>query len=214
MLYLLNIFAKSLIAQFIGETSVAPMTANALGIIGSSVFAQQEFQWEGRLSFIDFFLAKYHVVCPVLFGRYGPESTPAGKLRLGWRRTPDGAFIEPQRHAERMTGLGAGFAGMSLRNFNRSKLQAPLPPHHWWRAVADITNVPPGQATSTHLIVLKAMIENCEQRILEFFGDMGKAVLRRTLIQYPNRPEVKGSVPAKSLALLVDVLEREKRLFL
>ena len=213
MLYLLNIFAKALIAQFINETSVAPQTANPIGILGSSLFAQIDFQWEGRLSFIDFFLAKYHVVCPVLFGIYGSEKTAEGKQRLGWWRA-NGVFVQPQRHAERMTGLGAGFAAMSLRNYTRSRLSSPLPTHHWWGAAAAIMNVPAGQATSTHLIVLKAMIENSEPRILEFFGQAGRAVLRRALVDYPNRPEVQGTVAAKSLMLMKDLLRKTRKLSL
>ena len=108
LLYLLNICAKALINQFISESGVNPKTADALGILGTAIFAMPDFQWEGRLSFIDIFLAKYHVVCPVLFGVASNEDrTQRGKLGLGWRRE-DGAFVSEQRHFERMTGLGAG----------------------------------------------------------------------------------------------------------
>ena len=113
-----------------------------------------------------------------------------------------------------MAGLGLGFAAMALRNFERSKMRPPLPPHHWWRAVADLTNVPAGRATATHCLVLKALVENSEPRMLEFFGDVGRAVLRRCLVEFPGRPEVKGSPAANSLALLKDVLEKDKMLYL
>ena len=214
LVYLLNIFAKALIAQFINESGVEPKTANALGILGTSVFSLPDFQWNGHFSFIDVLVAKYHVACPVLFGvAGGDESTAAGKQRLGWLRE-GGQFVTDQRHMERMIGLGAGFASLSLRNFDKSRLTAPLPHHNWWLAAAAITNVPGRAMTQTHLVVLKSMIEHHEYRIMEFWGDFGKHILRRALVEVPARPGVKGTVAGKSLAYVVDALAKDKKLYL
>ena len=202
-IYLYNIFVKAIIAQFVTESSVRPSTAHPIGILGSSLFAARDIQWEGH-SFIDVFLAKFHVVCPVVFGIYGSETSVHGKMRLGWLRT-DGAFVPQQEHNTRMMGLGAGFAAMSLRNFDKARVtSSPLPPRHWWRAVADITNTPPTAVTATHFIVLKAMIEGNEGRILEFWGDIGARALRRALVQFPSQSELKDNVAAKALRYLAD----------
>ena len=211
LIYLLNIFAKALVSQFVSEAGVSPKSADPVGTIGSLIFATTEFRWNG-ISLIDILIAKYHVVCPVLFGIYGDESTNEGKRSLGWIKD-NGAWVTEQRHAERMTGLGAGFAAISLRNYSKSKMQNPYPHHHFWTALARIVNIPPKELTTTHFTVLKAMIENNEFRILDFFGNAGKMALRRALIELPQQSGM-NSVAAKAVAILPEILRKEKKLYL
>lgn len=211
LIYLLNIFAKALVSQFVNEAGVSPKSADPVGIIGSLIFATDEFRWNG-ISLIDILIAKYHVICPVLFGIYGDESTNEGKRRSGWI-IKDGAWITEQQHAERMTGLGAGFAAISLRNYSKSKMQNPYPHYNFWTVLARIVDVPPSQLTSTHFTVLKAMIENNEFRILDFFGGAGKMALRKALIELPQQSGM-NSVAAKAVAILPDILRKEKKLYL
>lgn len=212
LVYLLNIFAKAMIAQFINEVGVKPLIADNLGTVASHIFAIDNFRWKG-ISLIDVLIAKFHVVCPVLFGIYGNERTLEGKQRLGWwREEGGGAFVPEQRHFERMTGLGAGFAGISLKNYEKARAQNPYPDRHYWTSFARIVNIPPQEITETHFVVLKAMIENFESKFLHFFGDAAIAALRLGLIELPKRSP--PSVAAKSLAGLVDVLKRDKKLIL
>lgn len=212
LVYLLNIFAKAMIAQFINEAGVKPLIADNLGTVASHIFALDNFRWKG-ISLIDVLVAKFHVVCPVLFGIYGNERTLEGKRRLGWwREEGGGAFVPEQRHFERMTGLGAGFAGISLKNYEKARPQNPYPDQHYWTSLARIINVPPQEITQTHFVVLKGMIENFESKFLHFFGDAAIAALRLSLIELPRRSP--PSVAAKSLAGLVDVLKRDKKLIL
>lgn len=212
LVYLLNIFAKAMIAQFISEAGVKPLIADNLGTVASHIFALDHFRWKG-ISLIDVLIAKFHVVCPVLFGIYGNEQTLEGKRRLGWwREEGGGAFVPEQRHLERMTGLGAGFAGISLKNYEKARAQNPYPDKHYWKSLAGITNVAPQEITQTHFVVLKGMIENFESKFLHFFGDAAIAALRLALIELPRRSP--PNVAAKSLAGLVDVLKRDKKLIL
>lgn len=211
LVYLLNIFAKALVSQFVNEAGVSPKSADPVGTIGSLIFATNEFRWNG-ISLIDILIAKYHVVCPVLFGIYGDETTNEGMRRSGWI-LEEGAWVTEQRHAERMTGLGAGFAALSLRNYSKSKMQNPYPNFHFWRALATIVNTPPNQITSTHFTVVKAMIENNEFRILDFFGIAGKMALRKALIDLPQQSGM-SSIAAKAVAILPDILRKEKKLYL
>jgi nucleoporin GLE1 len=213
LLYLLNILAKAIISQFISEASVSPKSADPVGIMGSTMFAQEDFRWNG-FSLVDILIAKFHVVCPVLFGIYGDEATSEGKRRLGWtREEKTGHWVSGQRHFERMTGLGAGYAAIALRNFDNSRHENPFPPYHFWTTLASITNVPAAEVTSTHFAVLKAMIENNEQRILQFFGDGGIMALRAALIEFPRRVGFNSSA-AKAVAILTDVLRKDKKIFL
>ena len=212
LLYLLNIFSKSIILQFLNEASVSPKTADPVGIIGTSVFAQAEFQWHG-IPLVDMLLAKFHVKCPVLFGIYGDEKTVQGKERSGWQKE-EGVFVSDQRQAERMTGLGAGFAALTLRSFAKSRLNNPLPTWHFWRAIADIVNVPPDRVTVTHFYVLKAMVEHNVARILEFFGNAGLVALRKAVVEFPAQGRFRDHVAARSVALLRDIFAKELRLYL
>ena len=214
MVYLLNEFSKYIIAQFIDEAGVSPKRADAIGVVASHIFALDFFRWQG-ISLIDILLAKMHVVAPALFGIYGPENTVQGKERLGWWREDgrhEGPFVPEQQHFVRMTGLGAGFAALSLRNYEKAKAENPFPESHYWEAVAKITHVPPAEITQTHFVLLKALIENYETKFIGFYGGAAVAALREALIELPAR--CPRSVASKSLAGLKDVLAREKKLFL
>ena len=214
LLYLLNIFAKSVIAQYIDEAGVNPTAADPVGIAASHIFAMGDFRWHS-ISLIDILLAKYHVVAPALFGIHGPEDTEAGKRRLGWWREEsrfEGAYIPAQRHLERMTGLGAGFAALSLRNYEKTKVENPFPDRHYWDVLARVSRLPVGQMTQTHLVLLKALIENYETRFIGFYGGAAVAALRCVLVELPKK--CPSSAASKSLAGLADVLRRDKKLLL
>ncbi|KAI9827446.1 MAG: hypothetical protein M1832_004795 [Thelocarpon impressellum] len=216
LVYLVNIFTKAIIAQFISEASVSPKAADPVGIIAVQMFAAREFRWNGA-SLIDILLAKFHVVCPVLWGMYGDEGTVQGKARLGWwREERDGPWVSEQRHGERMTGLGAGFASLALRDFSKTKLVNPLPNAAYWRALHAIVALPPGAATATHFTVLKAMVEGHEARFLKCYGSAALAGLRKALIDFPRHAGGQGgaSVAARAVAVLPDVLKRNHKLTL
>ena len=214
LIYLLNIFAKALIAQFINEASIVSTAADPIGVVGSQIFASSEFRWNS-LSLVDILIAKYHFVCPVLFGIYGNEETNQGRYRSGWIKENKGSehWISEQKHFERMTGLGSGYAAISLRNYDKSRLQNPYPVHNFWRSLAAIINTSPQEASSTHFTVLKALIENNETRILDFFGNAGRLALKKALIDFPRESDSK-SVSAKSIAMLPDIWRKDKKLFL
>jgi nucleoporin GLE1 len=218
LIYFLNILAKKLVAQLARESGVSAKLADAIGILGSTIFAQDDCHIKGH-HMGDIVLAKFHRDCPVLFGIYGPEDTDAGKARLGWAKEGQKGqqnWVDFQTHLTNMTGYGVGFAALTLRNYEKSKNQNPLPVYHFWRAVALITNTPDNEITNTHCIVLKAMIENNEERIVQFFGDFGLALMKRALIEFPLRAgqSEKGNVAAKAMLALAEKMEKEKGVYL
>ncbi|KAI4251132.1 MAG: hypothetical protein LQ352_005037 [Teloschistes flavicans] len=213
LIYLLNHLSKAVVSQLIREAAVAPKIADPIGTIAVSVFANNDFRVNGQ-SLIDILMAKMHVVCPPLFGIYGPDNTDQGRTRLGWwREVPGGPWINDQTHQDRMTGLGAGYAALSLRNFEKSRATNPYPPYHFWQAVTAILNVPAGRVTETHLVILKALLTNSEARFMEFFGEPGKKILLFAINEYPKRAP-KGSVAAVVLSNLGDALKKDKKLYL
>jgi nucleoporin GLE1 len=205
-LYLLNIFAKAAINQFINEGGAKPETADPIGVVVAAVFAEADFAWRGK-SMIDILLAKYRVSCPVLFGYRGSEKTEQGRRSLGWKK--DGAgWMAEQQHMDRMTGLGAGFSAIALRNFGKSKKQNPYPPSNYWTAMSRIVNTPSAEISNTQCVVLKAMIQHYEQKFLDAYGNAAVAALRVALIEFPARAPQK-SAAINSLQVLAQMMKRD-----
>ena len=110
-----------------------------------------------------------------------------------------------------MAGLGAGFAALSLRNYEKAVHKNPYPVTNYWIAFANIVNVPAGQRTETHALVLKAMIEGYEERFLLFFGDAAMCALRLAIREF-GKGVKDGGMGTRSLELLGDVALREKKI--
>ncbi|KAM3073365.1 hypothetical protein ACMFMG_004737 [Clarireedia jacksonii] len=210
-IYLLNIFAKCVVSQFINEAGVRPETADPIGVVAISIFAQEAFLWRGK-SLIDILMAKMRVSIPVVFGFRGNEKSEEGRKRLGWQRNPGGGWIDEQMHSTRMVGLAAGYAALSLRNFSRARLTNPWPPYHYWTTMASIVSTPTEEASSTQYTVLRYLIENNEQKFLDFYGVQAVAALRVALVDFPSRAPASAKVAADSLSVLADRLDRDKGL--
>ncbi|KAK3685089.1 GLE1-like protein-domain-containing protein [Podospora appendiculata] len=210
-LYLLNVFAKATISQFINEAGARPETADPVGVCIAATFSEPDFLWRG-VSVIDILIAKFRVVCPVLFGYRGSEKTEQGRQRIGWWKD-NGSWISEQQHMDRMTGLGAGFAAISLRKFAKAKKENPYPPRNYWTAMAKIVNTPAGEISNTQCVVLKSMVQNYESKFIEFYGTAAIAALRTALLEFPARATEKSS-SVSSLPNLAQILKRDTGLVL
>ncbi|OAQ99498.1 hypothetical protein LLEC1_03723 [Akanthomyces lecanii] len=210
-IYLVNICAKGIINQFISECGANPKAADPIGVFTAHVFSMPEFQWRGD-SLIDILIAKFRVACPVLFGLSGNDKTERGRVALGWRK--DGpSWITEQSHNDRMAGLAAGYAAVSLRDFSRSSKANPYPPAHYWTALAGIVNCPAGLTSNTQYVVVRYMIDGHEQRFLNFYGNAAVAALRLALVEFPKKAP--GNSPAAgSLQALAEVLKSTSGLIL
>ncbi|EZF77989.1 hypothetical protein H105_00844 [Trichophyton soudanense CBS 452.61] len=211
--YLLNILAKSILAQLMAEAGVTTKCAEPLGVLTAQIFSMDAFCYQGQ-SMIDILLAKYRFLCPVLWGFYGDQSTDQGKAAIGWfREEKNGPFISAQLHEERMTGLGAGYAAIALRNFAKSPRQNPYPNSNFWKSLSYIVNVPPAEVQDTHLVVLTAMLRYSAPRIVNFWGDMGVLALRQAIVLFPAKLSRKSTQRAM-VEDLRDKLAREKRIII
>jgi nucleoporin GLE1 len=184
LLFLLNHFAKSIINQLASEVSRDTLTADPIGILAVTIFAAPEFLFNGH-SLIDILWAKFHKVCPVLFGIYGTEKTPSGRARLGWR-LDEGAEVNRQDHYDNMTGYAAGFSAITLRDFTKSLKKSPAPVHLFWTALARILNTPNNEQTPTHYVVLNNMLKNSVPRFIGFYGKAAIAALRTACMSFPS----------------------------
>ncbi|KAK8065631.1 GLE1-like protein-domain-containing protein [Apiospora hydei] len=183
-LYLMNQLGKAIINQFINECGASPRSADPVGVVTAQLFSAKEFLWRGQ-SLIDILMAKFRIVCPVVFGYRGSDKTNQGRLRLGWKKEGD-AWISEQQHNDRMMGLGIGYASIALRDFSKSSNINPWPPSRYWKSMADIVNTPPDEMTDTQCIVLKSMLNQHEEKFINFYGSAAVAALRRALVEFPN----------------------------
>jgi nucleoporin GLE1 len=236
LLYLLSIFSKTVINAFVGECAVNPKAAEPIGTLVAQIFSMTELQFQRNVpppatnngnqppttvSLISVLMSKFHVVAPILFGISGPESTSAGKLRIGWRTekiTDEGAnsqraFVTEQRQYDRLTGLGVGYASIALRNFSKAKAKNPWPPTNFWSSLAHVVNTPVSEVQISHLILLKSMLEhNAIDRFVLFFGAAGVAALKQAVVEFPRAlpKELRDKPVTKALVLSVDAWKKEK----
>ncbi len=128
---------------------------------------------------------------------------------MGWKKEMGGTWVPEQVHSTRMAGIGAGYAAIALRDFSKSRMQNPYPPWHYWQAMASIVSTPPDQISSTQLMVLKSLIENYEQRFMNFYGNAAVAALQVALVDFPNRA-TETTAAVSSLKVLADKLKKDK----
>lgn len=232
VIYLLSMFSKSLIEAFVGECAVNPKAAEPIGTLAAQVFSMPELQLDrstsnttaatglpSTQSLIPILMCKFHAAAPILFGISGSESTSAGRLRLGWRRdriddTDESkkAFVTQNKHYDRLTGLGVGYASIALRNFSKARYVNPWPPVHFWSSLAHIVNTAPQEVQTSHMIILKNMLENnATERFILFFGAAGIAALRQAVVEFPKSlPEdIREKQVTKSIQLMVEGWKKE-----
>lgn len=197
-IYIMNIFTKTILTQFITEAGIKPAAADPIGTVTVNILARNG--WRGA-SLIDILIAKFRITCPVLFGFRGNESTEQGRKRLGWWKT-DGEYVTEDIHNDRMTGLGAGFAAISLRDFSKAaSMRNPFPPTKYWQAMAMIVSTPKEEVCNTQFLVLKAMIDGYEMKFLGFYGNAARAALRVAVVEFPKRAGERNSA-VNALAFL------------
>jgi nucleoporin GLE1 len=227
-IYLLSILAKTVISVTITSCLDNPRAGEAPALLAVQIFATPDFTFpspptptkpNNTVSLISILIAKYHAAAPPLFGVSGSEKTQ--KSRLGWRTTEDPstgrkAYVPEQQQYDRLVGLAAGYAAISLRNFSKSRNQNPFPPKHFWASLGYIVNTPPEQVQVTHLLLLKSLLEGSVERVVQFWGATGVAALRLALVVFPERlpGELRSHSTAKALGVLREKWARDMRFHL
>ena len=184
LLYLWICFEKFVLKQFEKEAaSTDGRTIQEIGLIAASLLADQRYMWKG-IPLTDIVIAKLHRICPILFGVRGTMNTVQGRVRLGWLQI-DKAEPNEEQYGQRMRGLGAGYAALSLRSFNA---KAPaIPMSEYWRAVVSICNTPAEHLWPGHFAILYGLIRDYHKKFLGFYGAQARGVLRRATYDLPAR---------------------------
>jgi nucleoporin GLE1 len=184
LLYLWICFEKFVLKQFEKEAASSDgRTIQEIGLIAASLLADQRYMWKG-IPLTDIVVAKLHRICPLLFGVRGTMSTMEGRARLGWLPI-DKAEPNEEQYGQRMRGLGAGYAALSLRSFNA---KAPaIPMSEYWRAVVSICNTPAEHLWPGHFAILYGLLRDYHKKFLTFYGAQARGVLRRATYDLPAR---------------------------
>ncbi|KAF1364894.1 hypothetical protein EJ07DRAFT_161871 [Lizonia empirigonia] len=183
LLYMWIMFEKFLLKQFEKEAANEDgRIIQEIGLIAASLFADQRYMWKG-ISLIDVLLAKMHHICPILFGVRGTMNSVEGQKRLGWmpidKQPPTGEI-----YMQRVRGLSAGYAAMSLRAF---KTVPALPMSEYWRIVVLVCNTPPADLYPGHFAILNGLLRDFYKKFLGFYGVQARGVLRRAIVDVPAR---------------------------
>ncbi|PZD33873.1 SMC-N multi-domain protein [Pyrenophora tritici-repentis] len=126
-----------------------------------------------------------------------------GDQKYMWNGVP----LTDITYAQRMRGIGAGYASMSLRSF-ASKTPA-IAISEYWRAIASIVNTPPDQLWPGHFAILSGLIRDYHKKFIQFYGVPARAVLRRAVIDLPMRAPDRCKDAASTIAVLSESWKRE-----
>lgn len=202
LLYVWICFEKFLLEQFNKEAANPDgRIIQEIGLIAASLLGDQKYMW-GGLAMTDIVLAKLHKACPLLFGIRGTMETKEGRLRLGWQESST-----PETYSQRMRGIGAGYASMSLRSF-ASKSPA-IATSEYWRAIVSICNTPPDQLWPGHFALLGGLIRDYYKKFLQFYGVPARGVLRRAVVDLPVRAPERCKDAASTIAVYCEGWKRE-----
>lgn len=153
---------------------------------------------------IDILIAKFHRVCPILFGIRGNMNTREGQARLGWIPI-SGVPPVINTYNQRMLGLGAGWAALTLRHVP----QPAIPISECWRAIASLCNTPQASLFGGHFMVLKGLVKDQAKKFVLFYGKPGVALLRQATVVLPARAKPALSDTASLLKVLPTVWEEQ-----
>lgn len=185
---LLNHFAKAVINQIATEAAIDRAAAEPIGIVTATIFANPNYAFHGH-SLITILWARFHQRCPVLFGIWGDEQTPAGRRTMGWKANTE------RQHQDLTKGLASGFAAITLRDFSRNSKSNPAPNRLFWECIARIVNTAPVKRLPTHYVALESLLDpTFVPRFIAFYGQAAIAVLKLATGGFTQIPANRGAV--------------------
>ncbi|KAH9865738.1 hypothetical protein J1614_009325 [Plenodomus biglobosus] len=206
LLYLWICFEKSLLKQFEKEAaSEDGRTIQEIGLIAASLLSDPKYMWRG-VPLSDIILAKFHRVCPPLFGIRGDMNTAQGQDRLGWRLI-DKNPPSTESYSQRLRGLGAGYAAMSLRSFNGKSPAIPM--SEYWRALVSICNTPSEDLWPGHFALIGGLVRDYYKKFLAQYGVPARGVLRRAILELPARAPARCKDAAGTVSVLAEGWKKE-----
>lgn len=232
--FLMCWLAKRIVVLIMSYVHGEAIRGEPIGTMVTKVFGLSDIQYARQgsdlpdskksQSLIPILLAKYHKVCPGLFGITARQDTLEGMRKLGWSfsRDANGSKSVPNSHQDyfdRTTGLARAYASFALRNASASsKIANPYPPKYFWKSLAQLVNLPPEKVQPIHLVILQNIFgHEGIKRFLLFFGDVGIAALREAYVEFLGRlpDSLKKDLSYKQVVIFAnDLLAAEQPLHL
>lgn len=114
-IWIINELAKMAVAQVLQECTSSHESADPVGVVIASVFADSKFAIGGK-PLIDVVIARFCKRCPIITGEVGPCNTKADRIRLGWKVEENGEITENEgAYIGRMQAYTAGFVSIAGR---------------------------------------------------------------------------------------------------
>lgn len=199
LLYAYICFVKFAIKQFEQEAANEDGRIIAeLGAIVASLMIDPNFVWN-NVPMTDLLLAKFHRVCPILFGIRGNMETKEGQVRLGMLPV-GGEAPAVNVYNQRMLGLAAGYAALSLRVVEKPA----IPASEYWRALAFLCNTPSASLYGGHFMVIKGLLKDYAKKFITMYGRAGRAMILRATVTLPARAPANVVSTANLVSVLPD----------
>jgi nucleoporin GLE1 len=201
-IYVLNMVAKMVVKQIVQEAGSSTRSADPIGVILSSTFADPEFCVEGK-SFIDIFVARLLKANPILRGELGPvEDNVPDRRRLGWRQLPSGNWETEEDYGSRIQALTSGYVAIAGRDFTRSQLKNPYPMFNLWHKLATLCNTPVDQLTTGHYYCARTLLERGAPKMVKVYGVQAAKLARIACREWAEEGIKRGYGGANAVASL------------
>lgn len=167
--WVLNFFAKAVVAQAEVETIVSIQTATPLGKLAAMMMVRYE-------PLKELLLARFVKKCPLVIGYTCAIDTEEGRIRMGWKRK-GGKWEEPNSYSERLSGICAVWTAITISQVDTAGQPHPYPIENSWRFAARLANTPVELLTDTHFSVMGIWWDVASEIFLNEYGRQGQKLL-------------------------------------
>lgn len=167
--WILNFFAKAVVAQAEVETIVSIQSATPLGKLAAMMMLRYE-------PLKELLLARFVKKCPLVIGYTCAIDTVEGRIRMGWKRKGE-KWEEPNSYSERLSGICAVWTAITISQIPTNGQPHPYPFANSWRFVARMVNVPNELLTDTHFSAMGIWWDIASEAFLSEYGRQGQKLL-------------------------------------
>jgi nucleoporin GLE1 len=167
--WVLNFFAKAVVAQAEVETIVSIQTATPLGKLAAMMMLRYE-------PLKELLLARFVKKCPLVIGYTCAIDTEEGRIRMGWKRKGE-KWEEPNLYSERLSGICAVWTAITISQVQTGGQPHPYPVANSWRFAARMVNTPVELLTDTHFSVMGVWWDVASEIFLSEYGRQGQKLL-------------------------------------
>lgn len=167
--WILNFFAKAVVAQAEVETIVSIQSATPLGKLAAMMMLRYE-------PLKELLLARFVKKCPLVIGYTCAIDTVEGRIRMGWKRKGE-KWEEPNSYSERLSGICAVWTAITISQIPTNGQPHPYPFANSWRFVARMVNTPNELLTDTHFSAMGIWWDIASEAFLSEYGRQGQKLL-------------------------------------